>query len=338
MVCSFFLGANTPDGFYSLFDELNGFDLSVIKGSCGSGKSTLLKNLIEKSGCDGMCERVLCASDLNSLDGVIFHGRNAAAVDGTMPHTAETAGLGIYIIMPPPRRGIEKEREAIAALKTAKAGAYKLAYRCLNGARYAQNCASMLIGFDSQKLIRRADGIIDREAKPKGANGRLHRRFIDAFTPDGVVTLTSTVSALAKRIYVIEDRLALASPLLKELQSRLLERGYEVYSCLSPMYPEKVRHLIVPELQLAFVTSDRLKSFDCTPFRRLHLTAYTDQNSLRANKVKIRLFEKLSDELTEQAFCELKAARQAHSMLESLYLPYLDIPALKELNDNITLG
>ena len=337
MICSFFLGANTPEGFYSLFSELSGFDLHVIKGSCGSGKSTLLKTVIDKTRCSGLCERILCASDTLSLDGAVFHSLNTAAVDGTVPHTAEACGMGRYIVMPSPASGIENHRDKIAALKERKAQAYKRAYSCLKGARYAHSSAKALVSFDTEKLTRRADGILQREAKPRPNPGRLHRRFIDAFTPDGFVTLRDTIDGLANRIYVVEDSLSQASPLLQALQSGLLERGYDVYGCLDPMEPANTRHILVPQLRLAFVTSDGLSQFEGDVYRRLHLTTYTDQNSLRRNRAKIRLFEKLQAALLEQAYSELQDARLAHVELEKLHLPYLDIPALKKLNETVSL-
>ena len=337
MICSFFLGANTPEGFYSLFGELKGFDLHVIKGSCGSGKSTLLKTVIDKTRCGGICERILCASDTSSLDGAVFHPINAAAVDGTAPHTAETSNMGRYIVMPSPASGIENHRGEIAALKEAKSGAFTRAYACLKGAAYARSSARALVKFDSGKLARRADGILEREARPGSDMGRLHRRFIDAFTPDGFVTLRDTVDALANRIYVIEDNLSQASPLLHALQKGLLERGYDVYGCLDPMAPENTRHILVPQLRLAFVTSDGLSRFEGDVYRRLHMTAYTDQASLKSCRAKIRLFDKLQAALLEQAYEELKTARPSHIELEKLHLPYLDIPALKKLNENISL-
>jgi hypothetical protein len=39
----------------------------------------------------------------------------------------------------------------------------------------------------------------------------------------------------------------------------------------------------------------------------------------------------------EQAYSELREARGAHMELERVYLPYLDIPALRALNGSISL-
>ena len=87
---SFFLGANSEEGFFSLYDQmLNGRfdDLLILKGGPGCGKSTFMRRVgaaMERSG-----ERVVyinCSGDPDSLDGAIFPDRNAAIVDGTSPH------------------------------------------------------------------------------------------------------------------------------------------------------------------------------------------------------------------------------------------------------------
>lgn len=337
MVCSFFLGANTPHGFYSLFDELSLFDVSVIKGGSGSGKSTLIKELISKTLSGGLCERILCASDTASLDGAVFHGDSIAVVDGTPPHTCEVRGMGRYIVTPPPGDGVKAKRNTLIELKEVKQQAYARAYGCLHGAWIAEAQARQLIGFDGERFARRADGIAEREARPTGIRGRIHRRFIDGFTCDGFLTLRDTVSALAGRLYIIQDRLGLASGFFKALEDRLCERGYEIFSCMSPMQPEHVRHIIVPELSLAFVTSDDIAPFEEDAYRNIHISSCIDKDSLRKNRVKLRLFDRLRHELLQQAYGEFKTARSAHMEIEGIYRPYLDIAALQELNRRTVL-
>ena len=92
----FFLGANSGEGFYSLYDQLlNGRfdDLLILKGGPGCGKSTFMRRV--GAAMEQVGERVVyinCSGDPDSLDGAIFLDRNAAIVDGTSPHG--TAPLG----------------------------------------------------------------------------------------------------------------------------------------------------------------------------------------------------------------------------------------------------
>lgn len=87
----FFLGANTPQGFVSRFDQLadpkEGWREFVIKGGPGTGKSTLMRKIAEElqPRVEHM-ELIHCSSDADSLDGVIFHDLKAAIADGTPPH------------------------------------------------------------------------------------------------------------------------------------------------------------------------------------------------------------------------------------------------------------
>ena len=92
----FFLGANSEEVFFSLYEQLldgRFDDLLILKGGAGSGKSTFMRRVgaaVERTG-----ERVVyinCSGDPDSLDGAIFLDRRAAIVDGTAPHG--TAPLG----------------------------------------------------------------------------------------------------------------------------------------------------------------------------------------------------------------------------------------------------
>ncbi|MGE4485772.1 MAG: hypothetical protein AB7C97_11745 [Oscillospiraceae bacterium] len=85
----YFLGANTPDGFLSLYDDLTSPDdfLYILKGGPGCGKSSFMRKLssdLQKKGF--AAEFILCAGDPDSLDGVRFPELGVAFVDGTSPH------------------------------------------------------------------------------------------------------------------------------------------------------------------------------------------------------------------------------------------------------------
>jgi len=338
MICSFFLGANTHSGFYSLFNELDGFDLTVVKGGPGSGKSTLMKSLLAKNADGGLCEKILCSSDVNSLDGAVFHQSGVAIADGTAPHTCESANLGTYISMPPLCGTVEGKRKLIASLKSAKKSAYTKAYGALSGFYAAESVMKSLLCFDEQKLVRRADGIAMREAKNKGVGGKVHRRFLDSISKDGFLTLWDTVERLCSKVYVIDDRYRLGAGLLKRLEVLFTDKGYDVFSCMSPFSPEGLRHLIIPELKLAFITSDGYSSYNGDAFRHVHTLPYIDKSAFRQNAQKVRFYEKLCASLFSQAQEHLNDAYVIHRQLEGVYRPHLDIDALNRLAEEVSLS
>ena len=93
-VPKFFLGSNSPLGFFSYFDNLydpnDGWFCYILKGGPGSGKSSLMKKLaLHAINKNEPAELIYCPSDPNSLDAVIFPNLKTAIVDGTAPHTMD---------------------------------------------------------------------------------------------------------------------------------------------------------------------------------------------------------------------------------------------------------
>lgn len=113
----YYLGANTPAGFYSLYDELidleRARDVRILKGGPGCGKSTLMRQVGETMEERGhTVEYIRCSGDPDSLDGVVIPALGAAVVDGTAPHGSATEGhretkhsCGVNLLRRSHRRG-----------------------------------------------------------------------------------------------------------------------------------------------------------------------------------------------------------------------------------------
>ena len=87
----YFLGANAPTGFYSLYDQLlppeRAQAVYILKGGPGCGKSTLMRRVAgwaEEAGLE--TEHILCSGDPDSLDALVLPALGTALVDGTAPH------------------------------------------------------------------------------------------------------------------------------------------------------------------------------------------------------------------------------------------------------------
>ena len=140
----FYLGANAPTGFYSLYDQLidpaEAAGIYILKGGPGCGKSTLMRRVAAKAEKQGLqVEYIPCSGDPESLDAVIFPEKKMAIVDGTNPHVVEPKYPGVveqYVNMGLcyDRTGLGDVRaEIMAAMKGYKA-CYARAYRCLDAA------------------------------------------------------------------------------------------------------------------------------------------------------------------------------------------------------------
>ena len=334
----YFLGANSPSGFYSLYDQLISTETAVriyiLKGGPGCGKSTLMRRvsqLLEQEGVPA--EHILCSGDPDSLDGVVFHGLNAALVDGTSPHVVEPGCPGAvdsYVNLGDcyDREGLGDVRREIMACMKGYKGCYQSAYRCLNAASQirADMRAILLTQSLSHRLARRAEGILSREIKPRRGEqpGQVKQRFLGAVTHRGPVCLFQTAFAQCQRIYELSDPYGLAHDMLTHLLSGAVRGGYDVVACPDPMAPDRLAHLIIPQLSLAFLSTGQGVSLPGKSYRRVRLDAMADQELMRRNRPRLRFARKVSAALVEEAVESLARAKKMHDQLEALYNPYVD--------------
>lgn len=340
---AFFLGSNSGSGFVSLFEQAMGESPTrscwLVKGGPGCGKSTLMGTLADRLGAQ---EYIRCASDPQSLDGVLLPG-DRLVLDATAPHTLDTplpGACGGYILTPPPldRAGLEAKLPQLRGLAARASFCYAGVYRMLGAALLIrrQLRAAAEPALDQTRLLRRGKGIAGRELPAGQGPGRLLLRFLDGCTPEGWVCLWDTVELLAPRVYDLRDDLGAGEPLLRQLRDLALGRGHTVIACPDPLEPDRLRHLILPELGLAFVTSDSRSQYPGKPWRRLRLEAGLAAPEHRALRHRLRELRRQAAELEQNAAGQLAVARSLHDEMEALYRPHLDTAALDALTDGLT--
>ena len=144
----YFLGANSPAGFYSLYSELlppeTANAIYILKGGPGCGKSTLMRRVAQQAAQAGEAvEYILCSGDPDSLDAVVLPRLGAALVDGTAPHVVEPKYPGAveqYVNLGDcyDRAGLRAIRGEILTCMDGYKEHYQRAYRCLDAAAEIQ--------------------------------------------------------------------------------------------------------------------------------------------------------------------------------------------------------
>jgi len=185
----YFAGANTRNGFVSIFDECfkDIKRLYILKGSSGCGKSTLMRRVAEKAQKLGMpVDYIYCSADCESLDGVILPTQSVAIVDGTSPHVMDVkypcvretiVNLGQFWdeskLMP--------KREEIIEFTDKKSAHYKNAYKCLNAVGSVEDMKKQLL---SRAVLRdKMDSLAIRIAEKAIMNkGKIKYVFASLFT------------------------------------------------------------------------------------------------------------------------------------------------------------
>lgn len=340
----FFLGANAPSGFYSLYDQLidpaEAAHIFILKGGPGCGKSTLMKQVAEAAEERGLqVEYIPCSGDPDSLDAVILPEKKTALVDGTAPHVVEPKYPGVveeYVNLGAcyDKAGLgDVRREIMEAMKGYK-GCYARAYRCLDAAAEiaADMRAIVTTPAVEAKAAKRAKGILSREIKKTGGgSGAVRQRFLSAVTHQGVLCEFGTVDRLCKKVYELCDSYGLAHLMLTHLLSGAVAAGHDVIACPSPMAPDRLEHLLIPDLGLGFVTSTPALPYEGRPYRRIRMDAMADPEALRRNKARLRFSRKVSAALVEEAVDSLAQAKAMHDDLEGLYHPYVDFDRVHEM-------
>ena len=342
----FYLGANSPAGFYSLYDELidplEAESIFILKGGAGCGKSTYMRQVARRAEEKGLpVEYIPCSGDPDSLDAVILPEQKSAIVDGTAPHVVEPEFPGAverYVNLGDcyDYKELSKKREEIVAAMAGYKACYAQAYRCLTAAEEVTKTLRERVYGEhiEEKLVKRARGILKREIhRREGRDGRVTRRFLSAVTHKGLLCEYETVEKLCKRVYELDDTWGLAHSLLSVLLRGAAAAGWDAIACPSPVDPSRLEHLILPQLSLGFVTSTPQMRWDRRAYRRIHLDAMADQSVLRGERARLRFGRKIAASLQEEAVSSLAQAKEMHDRLEGIYNPFVDFGKVRRMAD-----
>lgn len=340
-----FLGANTPLGFVSFFDELyNPYEKSravIIKGGPGTGKSTLMKAFLRKAEEKGYsAECIYCASDPKSLDGVIIPQLSLSIADGTSPHTLEPKFPGACETIINTGEFWNREQlfssgEEIRSLTLENSLHHRRSstYLSAAGKLLSENRSILWDYVNTDKIWSYALRFVNRELpKISSVPGRKKRRFISAITPDGRVFLSDTVKKQAYRIIGVEDEYgAVSSRLIDCVGELAVKNGYDVFFCHCPMSPKgECEHIIIPKAGLALISCRKGHNTELEADRVIHVRRFLSDDISR-HKKRLIFNRKLQNELIEESITCLKKAREVHDNLEKIYMNAMDFSALSQL-------
>ena len=148
-------------------------------------------------------------------------------------------------------------------------------------------------------------------------------------TPQGHKVFRDTIPALADTLVVFHDEYGACSSLLMETLRRLgLERGYHVVTCPCPLSEGKIDHLFLPELRLAFLTSNSWHPMEFPDQKNIHCTRFEAKDRLRCRKKRLRFNRRAAADLLAQASAMQCEAKASHDELEAFYGAAVDFSAV----------
>lgn len=336
----FFLGANTANGFDSLYDtwvdQAAAQAFYVIKGGAGCGKSTLMRRVARRMEAAGYAvEYILCSGDPDSLDGIRIPAKGAVLVDGTAPHSmdpAYTGATGHYLDLGAgyDRAALYPLREAIVQASLAYRRCYPQAYRCIRAAAEVRSRGQRPLHTERTlaNVAQRAAELLDQGGQgAPGEGGPPVRRFLSGVTGRGQLLLEGTLGALGCRGYAIRDACGLAGALLQRLAEGAQARGEAVLLCPDPVVPSRLAHLLLPERGLAFVTGPVSRP----GFVPLDTEELVDRTAWQGGRDWLQASTQAAEALLAEGVGHLAQAKAAHDALEALYHPHVDFSLAQAL-------
>lgn len=332
----FYLGANTPYGFYSYYDSLisqkDAKKIYCIKGGPGTGKSSFMKDIAkEMIHKEYDIEFIHCSSDDNSLDGVVIKELGTALVDGTSPHIVDPKNPGATDTILNfsdywNESGILKNREKIMLCSDLIKDCYSRAYGYLSAAGKIYDAAENEYKkiYDEYDALSFFENVILRKIREYPVaykKGKKRKLFASAVSPSGMVNRLDTLF----EGYETYSLKGYTFNFLSHVADAASARGIdsEMYFC--PMNPAvKCEHLIIPKLKTAFSVSNEFHSFKNGKTIDFEIDKKAGDKSYDIININREICKNLFDE----ALKNIREAKSIHDELESYYVPNMDFASL----------
>ncbi|MCJ7687714.1 MAG: ATPase, partial [Clostridiaceae bacterium] len=152
--------------------------------------------------------------------------------------------------------------------------------------------------------------------------------FATAFTPNGIVTYIENLSSDFKNIYVLKGGPGTGkTSVLQFLSDEALKRGFYVEIFHTPLIPEKIEHILIPDLNVAILTSNEINNLDL-PGNIIDMKDCLNPNTLQTNKVETQYDTTEFYTLLNKGLATIKEAKGLHDELETFFIPNMDFSKL----------
>lgn len=347
---SFFLGANTPKGFYSLFNELydpnDDWNMYIIKGGPGTGKSSIMKKIAkeaEKRNCN--VERIPCSSDPLSLDGIIIPELKVSVADGTSPHVINPVYPGVceHIVDLGScwdNNKLKSNKSKIKKTTKLNSDFHKQCIKFLKSAAVVDNEIKIITEkyFKKDKAERFAERFSENNlVKTENDTGICKKRFLSAVTPIGITIQYDSLFSMCDKIITITDSTSLISGYINELIYESAEKkGIDRIICMCPLNPdEKIEHIIFPNLKLGIFTSNTYHPMIKKHGKNILSGRFIDEAIANDYKNKISFLNKAKLEMIGESVRCLEQAKATHDILESYYISAMDFNKVLSITENL---
>ena len=215
---------------------------------------------------------------------------------------------------------------------------FQRAYRFLYSAKSIHDDWSKLNSkaLDYSKIVTITESLKEEIFnKQKAGFGDERHLFATAFTPDGIITFAKELTFDLKHKFVLKGGPGFSkTTILAEIGKLAQKKGYFVEYMHDPFIPERIEHIIIPEISTCVVTENEISqnSFDGKVY---NIEDYCNKSVLLSNKEYVDYDKKIFYELTNKALHFISEAHKLHDDLESYYINAIDFKTLDKIYDEV---
>ena len=318
----FFLGSNSPKGFFSKMDIFSenlpsDWKCNVIKGGPGCGKSTYMKKIADEIIDMGFeVEYIHCPSDPLSLDAIICDDLKLCYVDGTAPHVIDPVYPGIsgkIIDLGSKRKVNKSSKDKIRDLDDkskdlrSRSQKYLISFRSILSNSIEESIKKINTENINKLIYKIKNKFFKKDLTKKS---KQLTRLISSMGPKGLLFFNQNFEDY--EVYQINDDLNLETDILfRKLLNESNAKGYNSIICLNPLaFNEKIESLIFPEINFAIFAKNRWQSF---------FESNKPDKIFESESKLIKEDINLLDSLIKKTKISLSDANNYHSKIEKEY-------------------
>ena len=342
---SYFLGANTSVGFYSLFNQLYNPEknnkIYLIKGGPGTGKSSIMKHIASAAEKKGLSvHRIPCSSDPSSLDAIIIPELNISFADATSPHIINPVYPGICehtidLSQFWNKNKLSVNSDIIKKITKENSNAHKKCIRFMKAASIVNEELFDILSkiYDSEKIKRFTTRFINTEISDI-KKGECRKAFLSAVSPSGIVVQYDTLFSCNK-IFTINDKFGYITNIITSIINKYCEfNNISRINYLCPLNPEKIDHIMFNN-KIALFSADTYHPM----IKKTGNTINSERFLLKDEYIKVRnrlnFLNKTKLELINESIRCLEEAKALHDILEGYYMAAMDFSKVSEITDNL---
>ena len=139
-------------------------------------------------------------------------------------------------------------------------------------------------------------------------HGKAGIAYLRTVTASGLRADADTISQMADRVWLLEDRYIHADSYLRAVSDAAIQAHADCILCPNPLRRDRLEAVFLPTCRAAFISMNVLESSNDFIGRRVHLDRIPDTERKQALRAVLKENRKWVDELIRRAAAQLKNA------------------------------